>query len=376
MVMHRRRPPRVGLVLGGGAARGWAHIGAIRALEEAGIKPDVVCGTSIGALVGAVYANGDLDWLEEWVGKLTWQTVVRLLDLRFSGGLLGGRKVIDLFAKQFDGRTIDELAMPFTAVATELDTGREVWLRDGGVVDAVRASIAIPGLFTPIWHDGVWLVDGGLSNPVPVSAARAMRADMVIAIDLNHDILNGRDLGGMLDTLPRETPVEGAGAGAPAMRGAEPELPLDALSGAQSEARSDAQSEAQSDAPAGSLPDAPPGAHVAEPPLLLRRNGKPFPNWLQPSGPDVLGGGPDVRVAPPPSARVPSLLNSIAQSIDIMQVRITRSRLAGEPADVLIQPRLGGMGIFDFHRAAPAIAEGRAAVQYMLPAIKAQLGME
>jgi NTE family protein len=333
-MMHRRRAQRVGLVLGGGAARGWAHIGAIRALEEAGIKPDVVCGTSIGALVGAVYANGDLDWLEDWVGKLTWQTVVRLLDLRFSGGLLGGRKVIDLFAHQFNGRAIDDLKLPFTAVATELDTGREVWLREGGVVDAVRASIAIPGIFTPIWHDGVWLVDGGLSNPVPVSAARAMRADTVIAIDLNHDILNGRDLGGALDTVPRELPVEvrAAAAEEPAANGA-----------------------------------------AREP--LLRRNGKRFPRWLQPAGPGATG-GEDVRVAPPPSTRVPSMLSSIAQSIDIMQVRITRSRLAGEPADVLIQPRLGGMGIFDFHRASPAIEEGRAAVQYMLPAIKAQLGLD
>ncbi|MFC4705255.1 MULTISPECIES: patatin-like phospholipase family protein [Paraburkholderia] len=343
-MMNRRRAQRVGLVLGGGAARGWAHIGAIRALEEAGIKPDVVCGTSIGALVGAVYANGDLDWLEEWVGKLTWQTVVRLLDLRLSGGLLGGRKVIDIFAKQFNGCAIDDLAMPFTAVATELDTGREVWLRDGSVVDAVRASIAIPGLFTPIWHDGVWLVDGGLSNPVPVSAARAMRADTVIAVDLNHDILNGRDLGGTIDTMPRETPA-------------------DAVDGSLPEARSEVAADESTD------------EQPAEPPVLLRRNGKPFPQWLQPSGPGTLG-GPDVRVAPPPSARVPSMLSSVAQSIDIMQVRITRSRLAGEPADVLIQPRLGGMGIFDFHRAAPAIAEGRAAVQYMLPAIKAQLGME
>jgi NTE family protein len=345
MVMHRRRPPRVGLVLGGGAARGWAHIGAIRALEEAGIKPDVVCGTSIGALVGAVYANGDLDWLEDWVGKLTWQTVVRLLDLRFSGGLLGGRKVIDLFAQQFNGRAIDDLKMPFTAVATELDTGREVWLREGGVVDAVRASIAIPGIFTPIWHDGVWLVDGGLSNPVPVSAARAMRADTVIAIDLNHDILNGRDLGGAIDTVKRETPVEPPRAGAAVVNPADP-------------AAADVA-----------------GSAAAEPAPLLRRNGKRFPSWLQPSAQAALG-SPDVRVAPPPSTRVPSLLSSIAQSIDIMQVRITRSRLAGEPADVLIQPRLGGMGIFDFHRAGPAIAEGRAAVQYMLPAIRAQLGLE
>ncbi|WP_310633558.1 patatin-like phospholipase family protein [Paraburkholderia sp.] len=350
---QRRRARRVGLVLGGGAARGWAHIGAIRALEEAGIKPDVVCGTSIGALVGAVYANGDLDWLEDWVGKLTWQTVVRLLDLRFSGGLLGGRKVIDLFAKQFNGRAIDDLKMPFAAVATELDTGREVWLREGGVVDAVRASIAIPGIFTPIWHDGVWLVDGGLSNPVPVSAARAMRADTVIAIDLNHDILNGRDLGGAIDTVPREAPGAARRAVTDGVlpEAGEPLAGLDDVSGVN-------------------------GTNgAAESAPLLRKNGKRFPGWLQPSGAGVSG-GPDVRVAPPPSARVPSMLSSIAQSIDIMQVRITRSRLAGEPADVLIQPRLGGMGIFDFHRAGPAIAEGRAAVQYMLPAILAQLGME
>lgn len=323
----KRRTPRIGLVLGGGAARGWAHIGAIRALEEAGIKPDVVCGTSIGALVGAVYANGDLDWLEDWVGRLTWQMVVKLLDLRFSGGLLGGRKVIEVFSNQFNGRDIGELRMPFTAVATELDTGREVWLQEGGVVDAVRASIAIPGIFTPIWRDGVWLVDGGLANPVPVSAARAMRADCVIAIDLNNDILNGRDLGGA------------AGAIAP---------------------------EAVARVP---IVD-PVGTAIA----VGRRFGGPLRRWLQPAGLDT----PDATAAAAAAVadvRVPSMLSAVAQSIDIMQVRITRSRLAGEPADILIQPRLGGVGIFDFHRAAPAIAEGRAAVQMMLPAIRAQLGI-
>jgi NTE family protein len=278
----------------------------------------VVCGTSIGALVGAVYANGDLDWLEEWVSRLTWQTVVRLLDLRLSGGLLGGRKVIQLFADKFNGRSIAQLNMPFAAVATELDTGRESWLQDGSVVDAVRASIAIPGIFTPVWHNGVWLVDGGLSNPVPVSVARGMRADCVIAVDLNNDILNGRDFGGAVVDTPSIDPT-------------------------------------------------------APPPVSLRRNGKPWPRWLAPAEERVTD---DVRVPPAPSARVPSMLSSIAQSIDIMQVRITRSRLAGEPADILIQPRLGGMGIFDFHRAAPAIEEGRAAVEYMLPAIRARLGIE
>ena len=341
---QRRRPSRIGLVLGGGAARGWAHIGAIRALHEAGIRPDVVCGTSIGALVGAVYAHGDLDWLEEWVSRLTWQTVVRLLDLRLSGGLLGGKKVIQVFADQFAGCAIGELRMPFAAVATELDTGRETWLQDGSLVDAVRASIAIPGIFTPQWHDGVWLVDGGLSNPVPVSVARGMRADCVIAIDLNNDILNGRDLGGVTAETPAPIAARAAAvaSGAPVTEGS---------TGTNASATDD-----------------------AAPPLALRRNGKPWPRWLQPA--PGYEESRDVRVAPPPSARVPSMLSSIAQSIDIMQVRITRSRLAGEPADILIQPRLGGMGIFDFHRARPAIEEGRAAVHNMMPAILARLGMD
>jgi NTE family protein len=331
----RRRYKRIGLVLGGGAARGWAHIGAIRALHDAGIKPDLVCGTSIGALVGAVYANGDLDWLEEWVTRLTWQSVVRLLDLRFSGGLFGGKKVIQLFAERFNGCEINQLKMPFAAVATELDTGRESWLQDGSVVNAVRASIAIPGIFTPVWHEGVWLVDGGLANPVPVSVARGMRADCVIAVDLNNDILNGRDFGGAVVELPAREPQPGE---------------LDAAAALEP----------------GMLPAAEPAA-----PLALRRNGKPWPRWLQPA-PGFHSD--DVRVPRPPSARVPSMLSSVAQGIDIMQVRITRSRLAGEPADVLIQPRLGGLGIFDFHRAAPAIAEGRAAVEAMLPAIRSLLG--
>ncbi|WP_109483889.1 patatin-like phospholipase family protein [Paraburkholderia sp. C35] len=340
----RRRFKRIGLVLGGGAARGWAHIGAIRALHDAGIKPDLVAGTSIGALVGAVYANGDLDWLENWVTGLTWQSVVRLLDLRFSGGLLGGKKVIQVFANRFNGREISQLQMPFAAVATELDSGRETWLQEGGVVDAVRASIAIPGIFTPVLHEGVWLVDGGLSNPVPVSAARGMRADCVIAVDLNNDILNGRDFGGAVVDLPR-LPVEDAIA--ERVAAIEP-LALD--------------------------PEAPPPEIATPaPPMLLRRNGKPFPAWLQPSAEELSR---DVRVPPAPSARVPSMLSSIAQSIDIMQVRITRSRLAGEPADILIQPRLAGMGIFDFHRAGPAIAEGRAAVEASLPAIRACLGID
>ena len=184
--------PRIGLVLGSGSARGWAHIGAIRALEDAGIRPDIVCGASIGALVGAAYVAGELDRLETWVRSLKMQTVVSFLDFSLGGGLIKGEKLIDFFRAHFVDRDIRELERPYGAVATDLARGREIWLREGGVSDAVRASIALPGLFTPVAQNGAWLVDGGLVNPVPVSLARAMGADFIIAVDLNADLLGRR----------------------------------------------------------------------------------------------------------------------------------------------------------------------------------------
>jgi len=191
--MNQPRPPLIGLALGGGSARGWAHIGVIRALAEAGIEPDLVCGTSIGALVGAAYVGGELDRMETWVRSLRLQTVVSFLDFSLGSGLIKGDKLIEFFREHFVDRDIRELARPFGAVATDLRRGREVWLREGRVTDAVRASIALPGLFTPALRDGSWLVDGGLVNPVPVSLCRAMGADLVIAVDLNADLL-GRHL--------------------------------------------------------------------------------------------------------------------------------------------------------------------------------------
>jgi NTE family protein len=289
--------PRVGLALGSGSARGWAHIGVIRALEEAGIVPDVIAGTSIGALVGAAYAGGQLDRFERWVGGLDWREVLSFFDVSFSGGLIKGEKLMAFVAEHFVGVGFADLEKPFACVATELATGREVWLRDGPLIDAVRASIAIPGLFSPQVRDGRLLADGGLVNPVPVSLCRALGADIVIAVDLGSDLI-GRHL-------------------------------------------------------------RPPPANDRRPPEWVAR----IRNWL--------GRPPGSPAATPP---LPSMLDIMATSINIMQVRIARSRLAGEPADVLIAPRLAGVGMLDYDQAAEAIAEGREATRLMQPMIERQIG--
>jgi NTE family protein len=278
--------PKLGLVLGSGSARGWAHIGVIRALEEAGIRPDIVCGCSVGAFVGAAYADGDLDKLEKWVTELTWQDVLGLLDVGGSGGLIKGEKLIAFFEKHFVDVDMAALPLPFACVATDLETGREIWLREGSTAAAVRASIALPGLFAPVARDGRLLVDGGLVNPVPVSLARALGADVVIAVDLGSDVV-GKSL----------RPANGTATQGWAAR-------------------------------------------------LLTTLG--------------LGRQSDM----PPVGSV------LTTSIHIMQTRIARSRLAGEPADVLLAPRIAQLALMDYHRGAEAIAEGRATVARMMPALE------
>src|SRR5690625_2695366 len=187
------RKPIIGLALGGGAARGWAHIGVIQALEALGIRPDIVSGTSIGALVGAAYAGGKLKQLENWVRGLSMTDVMSFMDVTLNGGMLKGDRIMDFFAKNFLDCPIEDLSLPFGAVATALHSGSEVWLQKGSTLDAIRASIALPGLFAPVWHNGQLLADGGLVNPVPVSLLRAMGADVLIAVDLSADTL-GRHL--------------------------------------------------------------------------------------------------------------------------------------------------------------------------------------
>jgi NTE family protein len=294
--------PRIGLALGSGSARGWSHIGVIRVLEGAGISPDIVCGTSIGALVGAAYASGQLERLEPWVKGLTWQSVVGLVDLKMGGGLIEGGKLVDFFRARFDDQGIAQLPKAFGCIATELGSGREIWLREGSVVDAVRASIALPGLFTPAQRDGKLLIDGGLVNPVPVSLCRAMGADLVIAVDLNWDLIGRRNR------------VSGAAK-----------------------------------APAPSAGNSMLNAIFAK--FRPRRD-----------------------AAQPAMVDMPSMLDVLSTSLNIMQVRITNSRLAGEPADVMIRPRLSDIAAMDYHRATASIVAGERAAELVLPQIMELLG--
>jgi NTE family protein len=176
--------PKIGLALGSGGARGWCHIGVLRALAEIGVIPDMVAGTSIGALVGAAWAGGKLGELEAWVRALTARRFVTLMDVSLgSGGLVEARKIEALLEQLELSERIETLERPFCAVATDMETGREIWLKRGPTYRAVRASAGIPGVMSPIHYQGHWLLDGGLTNPVPVSALRVMGAEILIAVN-------------------------------------------------------------------------------------------------------------------------------------------------------------------------------------------------
>jgi NTE family protein len=185
--------PRIGLALGSGSARGWAHIGVIDSLIEAGIEPDIVCGTSMGALIGAAHVAGRLGELRQWAQTATWRKIARLTDLRLSGGgLISGRQVVSFLRGLGIEAPIESYATQYAAVATDMATGREIWLQAGPIHEAVRASIALPGLFSPARMQDKWLLDGGLSNPIPVSVCRALGADVIIAVNLNGELLGRR----------------------------------------------------------------------------------------------------------------------------------------------------------------------------------------
>jgi NTE family protein len=297
---------RIGLALGAGSARGWAHIGVLKALAEAGIQPDIVAGTSVGALVGGCYVAGELDALEEFARHLTRRKVLGFLDFNFSGsGLIHGQRLRESLEARLKGVAIESLARRFVSVATEIGTGHEIWLTRGHLADAIRASYAMPGIFKPVRIEGRWLFDGALVNPIPVSICRALGASYVIAVNVNSEAGRG--------TVVTD---------------------LDAM-------------------PVGALP--PP-----EDQSLLARNGRAVRKLLQRQLFGRVEAGPGISTV-------------MVQAFNIVQDRIARSRLAGDPPDIMISPPLPPVGLFDFHRADEMIECGVAAAQRQVEHIKREI---
>jgi NTE family protein len=298
--------PLIGLVLGSGAARGFAHIGVLRVLQANGIRPDIIVGTSMGALVGGCYATGQLDTLEDWARSLTMRRVIGYLDVRIGGsGLISGGRLSSRLEEAIGKKTIEELPIRFAAISTEIGTGHEVWLTRGSLALALRASYALPGIFPPVHIGGRWLVDGALVNPVPVSAARAFGARVVIAVNMEADRF-------------------GRGATI-ASHGADP---------------GDGQS-----------------VISKEPRNGFARLRSIFSAERALKRQIIAGNGR------------PSLTTVMVESFNIMQDRLTRMRLAGDPPDVHITPRIGPIGWLDFHHAAEAIEIGRAATEKAIESI-------
>ncbi|MGQ8363702.1 patatin-like phospholipase RssA [Glaciecola sp. 1036] len=297
---------KIGIALGAGAARGWAHIGIIKALEELGVKIDVVAGCSIGAYVGAAYASGKLNELEEWANTLSEWQVFTLLGIGFRrGGLASGQKVFEKHRNEFCAKSFETMQKPFTAVATDLYSGKEVIFNKGDINDAIQASCAIPALFAPIEHEGRWLVDGAVVNPVPVNQCRQLGADFVIAVNLSADF--------------------------------RPEL-IEKFEHEHEEVqqRTDEFMEKGSSG-------------------FMKQWFSPTPKSDKKSPPGIMG--------------------VMSSALEILQARVTRSRLAGDPPDILIEPQLRDVGLLDFHRAEELSIEGYKAVQRLSQQIQYQLNI-
>ena len=306
MTAHKHR---VGLVLGAGAARGWAHIGVLKALAAQGSRPDIVCGCSIGALVAASSVTGHLESLEARARDMTSSRGVRYFDISLrGGGIIEGRWITDFFRESVEDIDIASSTPVFGAVATDLASGRETWLTSGSMIDAVRSSIAIPGLLAPVLIRGRWHFDGALVNPLPVSLCRALGADVIIGVSLNGNL------------IARPSPI-------------------------------------------AVMPPAPPA------PTDLELEEGPASSWTRwfgygrstDAGTPPQGPGPDNR---------PGYLEVVSQTFFIVQDFVSRIRLAADPVDVLIAPNVGKLGWLEFHRAAEAIEAGEEAVAESLPAIR------
>lgn len=307
------KPPRpsIGIALGGGAARGFAHIGVLKVLKEAGYELDAIAGTSIGAVVGGCFLAGKLQELEDWARGLNRRRMIGMLDFSLGGsGLICGNRLVQRLVRELGDMRIETLPVPFAAIATEIGPGHEIWLTRGPLVTAMRASMSLPGIFEPVRVNGRWLMDGALVNPVPVSAARALGARAVIAVNLNGE-LTGRG-----SVIPHfEVSVEPEHSQAQRRRGGVRAL----------------------------------GAATA----LVRRQ---------------LGFGG--RQAPRREPRSPGISSVMMEAFNVTQDRISRSRLAGDPPDASIAPRIGRIGPFDFQKAGEIIDRGAEAAMRALDEIK------
>lgn len=303
---------KIGLALGGGAARGWAHIGVIQALRDEGIEPDVIAGTSIGAVVGGCYTAGRFSALEDFARAITPRRMFGYFDFNLAGsGLINGQKLSDALEEQLGDTRIEDLDRPFVAVATELGSGHEIWLSRGPLVDAVRASYAIPGIFKPVRINQRWLFDGALVNPIPVSVCRALGARYVIAVNLNADLLTLGTVLSDVDASPDPEPEE--------------------------------------------MPDP-----LTEPDALEERPARKGWGARQLVQRQIFGWGA------PSDVTVPSISTIMVDAFNIVHDRIARSRLAGDPPDIIINPKLRRFGLFDFHRADELIEVGRVAAMRAL----------
>ena len=295
--------PRLGLALGGGVARGWAHIGVIQRLEELGVEPDIVCGTSIGALVGGFWLAGELGALETWARALTKRRMLSYFDIVLNGsGLMGGKRLEKAMQKNLPQTNIEDLDRKFLAVTSELATGHEIWLMEGDLSEAIQAAYALPGIFPPRAVNGRWLIDGALVNPLPVSACRALGARIVIAIGLHADAF------GRAATERREK--------------------YDNIA--------DASGEGLEDAAKGRLAEK----------FMMRRLFHPSPD------------------------NAPGVGSVMLASFNILMDRMTRSRLAGDPPDVMVLPKVGHVPLLDFDRADELINLGRDAADAAMPEIE------
>ncbi len=313
--MTQKTKKKIGLALGSGSARGLSHIGVLLELKKLGIEPDVVCGTSIGALVGAFYVMEKLEELESWCLGLNQWDVVKIMDISLipRGGFMEGERLMGFFQKHLGDALIEDMPKAFAAVATDMLSGQEVWFTEGPVTQAVRASISLPVLLTPVPHEDQLLLDGGLVNPVPVSVCRALGANVVIAVNLNGELLGKNYI------LPEPEP-----------------LPV-------------------------------PVKELTEEPVtsLFERLASSLKERA----------GSLKSIFPESDSDKPDIFEVLARFIDIMEDRITRSRMAGDPPDIILSPRMGHIGLLEFHNAEAAIDEGRKCVKRSIAGLQDVLGI-